>query len=360
MRETPEQITARLAADAARRAALRSELERILRESGAGDLAERLRKCAEPLHLTCTCCGEARTVETGCRKRWCPVCARKLAAQKCDRYALALQRLEWPLFVTLTVRSSGYAAQSVREVITAFKAFRRRAWWRKCNIRGGIYGVEITHGAHGWHPHLHLLLDCEWMAIDTAKIKRGMTPEEKRRLCQSAQRELAREWAEHVGQETAIIWVKRAKKGTEREVVKYTVNPEDLIEMGDKAAEAIRCMGGVRATQCWGTLYGLVAESKRLENEAHKPAKCATCNKSSWMPSAVVSHLMGAASKRHEREKRQAARDLPKVNRAITRKVADVAAWRPVAETLRKYDLAMKNKRTCKVQRSQTPSVIRI
>jgi plasmid rolling circle replication initiator protein Rep len=262
----------------------RAQLIETLKDEGAHDLAAVLRRCSEPLDLCCVTCGSRKRVETGCRKRWCPVCSRKIAAAKCARYALALRRMQWPLFVTLTVRSRSYAEESVRELVAAFFAFRRRKWWKDCDIKGGIRGVEITHGAGGWHPHLHILMDCEWLAVNAPKIRMGDTKEVKKMKLKAAQKELTEEWANHTGQEISICWVKRADKSTLREVIKYTVDPDDLIKADGWAAEAIRCMRHTRATQAWGSCHGIAAEAKALEMEEKPRCQCPGCEDARFLP----------------------------------------------------------------------------
>lgn len=285
---SPLQKKARKKRSLADRQAMRAALIQSLRAEGDDDLADVLKKCATPLPLVCTSCGSRKTVETGCKKRWCPVCAHVLAGEKVAKYQLALKRMKWPLFVTLTVRSSEYAEESVRALIEAFFGFRRTKWWKACEIAGGIRGVEITHAAGGWHPHLHLLMDCEWLAVEAPKPGRGCAKQKFAILKKQAQRELAKEWAKYLGQETSMVYVKRANKRTLHEVVKYSIDPEDLVEADGWAGEAIRCMRGTRATQTWGNCHGLAAEFRKLENESAPRCTCPGCTRPSWLPSVLV------------------------------------------------------------------------
>jgi hypothetical protein len=229
-----------------------------------------------------------KRVETGCKKRWCPVCARKIAAQKVARYELALQRMTWPLFVTLTVRSKEYAAESVRELVEAFFAFRRTKWWKACDVKGGIRGVEITHAAGGWHPHLHLLIDCRWMSAGASLRTHDEHGMPARPAYRQAQVSLTEAWAKATGQDTSIVKVKRADKNTLKEIVKYSIDPKDLVEMEGTAGEAIRCMKGTRATQAWGSCHGIAREARILENKADTGCKCEGCTSPRFMPSVLV------------------------------------------------------------------------
>ena len=356
-----------MAADEETRRQLRERLRRELLKHGADDLAGVLAKCAEKLHLTCTCCGEQKVVEVGCRKRWCPVCSRKIAATLVARHSYALSMLQWPLMVTLTVRSKSYAEGSVRELVESFFRFRRRRWWKACNIKGGIRGVEITHGAGGWHPHLHLLMDCEWLAVNTPKPPRRCHPDNMAILCKSAQKELAAEWAEHTGQDISIVWVTRAKPETVREIIKYTVDPADLVEMGPNMVEAIRCMAKTRATQTWGSCHGLVGKMKAVEDAAWEPPLCESAARGEyqahapqWIPTALVTPS----------EKQRAARDQRIVRELAAKNKAEWAAfiarrkarkdWEAARITLAKYQAAIDAAKQHRVQRGTHQGYVRL
>lgn len=69
-----------------------------------------------------------------------------------------------PMFVTLTVRHR--ASQSLDDVLSIVRAAWRlvaagREWDAAKTNLGGIgvvSALEVTHGKHGWHPHLHLVV----------------------------------------------------------------------------------------------------------------------------------------------------------------------------------------------------------
>lgn len=272
------------------------------------------------------------------------MCAHKLAAQKVARYKLAWSRMKWPLFVTLTVRSTDDAFVGVRSLVEKFFAFRRGKWWKSCKIAGGIRGLELTHGAGGWHPHLHLLIDCEWLAIDTPKPAPGDSRQKVKLKLKAAQRELVRKWASHVGDIEAVVWVKRAKPGTEREVIKYSVKPSELVKLKSRAAEAIRAMEGTRACQCWGNCLGVVKELEALENKELVQCQCEGCQNARYMPTAVLIGGPGAVEKRHEAYLKASAKEIQEQSKAATQRVRDRIKAEPMIETLAKYEAAMTRK----------------
>lgn len=104
-----------------------------------------------------------------CGSVWaCPVCAAKIAAKRvADMEALAA----WAhseghalAMITLTVRHHG--GHGLGEVWDAVRAgwhavTSGRAWisdQEMFGVRGWVRAVEVTHGDHGWHVHVHALV----------------------------------------------------------------------------------------------------------------------------------------------------------------------------------------------------------
>lgn len=99
-----------------------------------------------------------------CGYRWCLVCNRIRTAKLIDKYAPMLAEMPDPVFITLTLKSITDADKLRplvrRFVVTINKIFDRL---RKHGIKfQGFRKLEITHGAAGFHPHLHLLVSPIW------------------------------------------------------------------------------------------------------------------------------------------------------------------------------------------------------
>lgn len=135
--------------------------------------------------LVCEGEGSSKAKITGlmsCHSAWsCPVCSPKLAAARAESLKpqiAALMEAGWTAhLLTLTLRH-GFEDELAR-LFTALNdawalTISGRAWadWRG---RGDeavqfVRGFDLTHGRHGWHPHLHILLllppgrnDAHWM-----------------------------------------------------------------------------------------------------------------------------------------------------------------------------------------------------
>jgi hypothetical protein len=115
-------------------------------------------------------CAGVIGVET-CGSMWsCPVCSAKISYQRRNEVIRALQA--WKamspthqvVFMTMTFRHN--STQSLQFLWdTLADAWRRmlqgRAWLRirsRYGIRSFIRALEITHGANGWHVHLHVAM----------------------------------------------------------------------------------------------------------------------------------------------------------------------------------------------------------
>lgn len=252
----------------AARHAERSQLIARLDADGEDELADILRGCCAKLKLHCVCCGNIRVVEQRCRKRWCPVCARQISAKRVAKYAGAVARMQWPLFVTLTrpnVRS--ITLDTIRDMRRAYRKLRQRKWWERAVV-GGIASLEITNRGKGWHPHIHSILDCRWLAKTVPPPKSTDTRETMRRKFRLAAAEVGGQWADALGLKRASVHIKRAytprdlgpHTGTNDsiavEVLKYSVKASDLITTPEPIGDLIRLLGAARLVSSWGSMYG--------------------------------------------------------------------------------------------------------
>lgn len=105
-----------------------------------------------------------------CGSVWeCPVCALQIRAERGDELKRAVEF--WGpanvAMLSLTVRHGlGHDLTSTRRGLAdSFqRLIRGRPWKRFCRKYGLAYhvrAVEVTHGVHGWHPHVHVLLFLE-------------------------------------------------------------------------------------------------------------------------------------------------------------------------------------------------------
>lgn len=104
-----------------------------------------------------------------CGAGWiCPVCAAKIGQHRASEIAKVVERQVNAsgsvAMVTLTMRHN--RRQSLQSLwnglAKAWKAATNGRQWRTLRVSQGIDGftrsVEVTHGDHGWHVHIHALL----------------------------------------------------------------------------------------------------------------------------------------------------------------------------------------------------------
>lgn len=114
-----------------------------------------------------------------CDSAWlCPSCAPRQTLDRQSRVKDAVSALYaqdgTAVMVTLTVqhRAGDRLADLKRIVQTAGRKARQGAPWARMQKRAGVIGVlvapEVTHGRHGWHFHLHLLVLCLAQSNSTA------------------------------------------------------------------------------------------------------------------------------------------------------------------------------------------------
>lgn len=253
-----------------------------LHEEGSEDLAWYLERCGLKMKLRCLDCNLTKEVEVRCERRWCPVCMRKIAAERVARYRFAMDRLQWPLFVTLTIANTVLAEHGIRTLKTCLGRFKKTKWWKGCKVRGGVTAIEVTNRGKGWHPHAHMLMDCEWLSSNTPKIQRGDTKEVKGAKLKAAKADLDHQWAKATGQATASTYVMRSGEAKLQEVLKYSADPETLCHEKGRISELIRAMDKFRMIQPWGCCYGIGKLIKAMAEAEREPCKCGYCEGSKF------------------------------------------------------------------------------
>lgn len=257
-------------------------IQRLLDE-GRGDLCLKIQECNQRLNLMCQNCGNPKAASTRCKLRWCPVCQPSISARRIARVSHAVGSMQWPLFVTLTMRNvQDLNLGAIRHLKKSFGKFRRWRLWDR-NVKGGVTALEVTNVGAGWHPHLHSIVDCRWLAIRTPAPHWRDSPHTIADKCGQAAGELSAAWAKALGQRYGVVLAKRCdREGIKSEVLKYSVKGSDLIESVDPIAPLIDAMAGCRMITTYGSLYRL-----KPPPDDYKPAAC-KCGQCCWAPEEFV------------------------------------------------------------------------
>ncbi len=250
---------------------LRSQLLEKLEQENEGKLAKALRSCGVELPLRCARCGNAHVATTHCKKKWCPVCARIVAARNKRRVMEVVSKFQWPLMVTLTSRNTPTPA-GLKAFREAFTRFRRWKIWTK-TVKGGVCGYEMTSDGSTFHPHGHMIIDCRWLAIETKEPDWKGHPDQIKYRCMLAHDEFSRAWGKCLKQgRGAVVWIKRVSAAEAlAECLKYSLKTSDVLETEGKAGPLIRAVDSIRCMTTFGKGYKLGKDDKG------EGAECRNC-----------------------------------------------------------------------------------
>jgi hypothetical protein len=266
--------------------------------------------------LKCLSCGHHKTTTLWCKRKWCPCCARRFASQRSAELQWIVERFRYPLFVTLTMKNvDDLSKGGVRHLRRSFGKLRHRKLW-KARVAGGVACVEVTNIGNGWHPHLHAVLDCRWLAWRTPEPNPRLSQEEKKARYSAAACELERAWSKCLGQQSSSVKVKRCNRHTiAKEVVKYTVKNEDLVLAEGTIGDLIRALDSTRMMTTFGNAHGQKIKDIRLEAKRAVKAKNSEfidltdegkcCGGGPWVPEESQTRVAREAADRRSISGRQ-------------------------------------------------------
>lgn len=251
------------------------------------DLGNKLAHCGLPVPLTCVCCGEGRVVESRCKRRWCPACSYSIQCKRVERFAGAVKLMQWPLFITLTQPNSA-DPETVRALRAAWGRMRRRRLIMD-RISGGIASIEVTNTGNGWHPHLHALVDCQWLSIHTPPPNSWESAEVVRQKCDHAREELSAIWGSVINSATAIVLAARVRDDrAAMYLLKYATKGSELLESPEPIGPLIDVLDRSRLISAFGNLHGRTQEMDGGEQPGFACIGCGA--EKTYIPNAVLHH----------------------------------------------------------------------
>ncbi len=262
----------------------RSALVDRLKEEGRYDLSAKLEKCGVEAWLDCVCQQSTMPIRTRCKNKWCPACAVGLAAEKSERLAEVVKTFQWPLFTTWTMKNvDDLGVDHIRHLWRSFGRLRRMACFRL--VKAGIVTCEITNIGNGWHPHLHAVLDAEWLGPARLKPLRWESAESKRESFRLSKIAMENTWSKALRQPCAVMHAKRCNAQTiTKEVVKYTVKGSELVESEEPVGPLIDVLTKCRMLKTFGYAHGFKFTKKEREK-----AWCEYCEgPGQWLPPGVI------------------------------------------------------------------------
>jgi hypothetical protein len=140
-----------------------------LREVGMSALAAKLENChSYYTFVVCSECGATRKFPNRCDLFCCPECAHHLQRHRELQVRWWTWMIDQPKHVVLTIKNIwDLTPGHVDELRKMFTQLRRRKFAK--NWIGGFYRIECTNDGHGWHLHIHALVEAAWIDVNTLK-----------------------------------------------------------------------------------------------------------------------------------------------------------------------------------------------
>lgn len=224
-----------------------------------------------------SCCGShavvERCLETGafrvrsnqCHDRFCVPCQRARAQTVAARLRAFIARTPRLRLVTLTTQHmpGDRLAELLRRLRDGFRLLRRRPFWND-RVLGGLALVEISHGSNGWHPHLHVLCQADYLPQD----------------------QLSREWAHITGAHVVDVRVVRSEDAAAY-LTKYLTKPAKpaVYRDPDLLLEAVIALKGTRMVQTFGSIRAADLAADDDDDDAAD-------NTLTWIPVGRLDYLL--------------------------------------------------------------------
>lgn len=198
-----------------------------------------------------------------------------------------MSEMRWPLFITLTVPNST-DPESLRKLRADWSKFRRRKLIRD-KIIGGVATFEITNCGNGWHPHLHAIADCRWLALHVKEPHKTDSPETREEKLHLAKQELSTLWADQIKSPFGIVQAKRVPRDAPGfYVLKYAAKCSDLLACEQDIAPMLRVLRKTRTLSGWGSLHPLPSP----DVDTGQAVSCKHCGSTkSILPDSVISYI---------------------------------------------------------------------
>ena len=226
----------------------------------------------------CPECGAFHVCSTSlCRDRLCPVCAWKSSRRLFYRAVAAIQSLELEyshqyLHCVLTLQHSkrDCLRDHLNVLTRAYGRFRRFSAMK--SIDGSLRSIEITHGEHGFHPHIHAILTVPRTAAHITEDT----------VCDAWRRALNCEYSPQVNlTEAYSVDAENDVFSAVAEACKYALKPGTLPNFDDAdLREFIDAVRGVRMVSSDGVV------KRYLQVAAMQPpqtnGECLECGSHRW------------------------------------------------------------------------------
>ena len=124
-----------------------------------------------------------------CGSKLCPACSANQSREMRKRARKAVHSLgngdyfvRWrSVVLTMPLQRGASILKSIEKINDAFRRMTNRKFW-KTRVRGGIKSVEFTVRPDGYHVHIHLLIQAEYLPVNAENERRFSRLTARRRL----------------------------------------------------------------------------------------------------------------------------------------------------------------------------------
>ncbi len=234
----------------------------------------------------CSFDGYRKEVRMRCKGRTCSVCRQREFMRLREQYAPVMGKVRWPNWVTI-------APQNVKRLTRAYvqsfhaavgRVLDRKRW--RGAIVGGILFAECTNIGNGWHPHLHGMMDAQW--VDRRALAREIAQEMGCRVFVDARRfDTPENCLDYL-----LGYVKKAPDiyridGLPKKLAVGRRRYVGYIEAWERKREYDEAYKGLRMVKPFGSLYGVPRPEK-------PKLQCPCCGGTEWITEWGLENMIEA------------------------------------------------------------------
>lgn len=234
---------------------------RILKVDPANQQGLALAAChTQQSTKVCKSCDSTSRFWNRCERRFCPLCARRLARERNQQFQFWFKRIHRPKLLTLTIRNTQVLGVGINLVKNAWKSLRRSKLFE--GVKSGLWSIEVTNQGKGWHVHLHAVIDSDFIP----------------------QAEIERAWSKRIGQTKSIVDIRELRgPDASQEALKYAVKPTEMINWSDSMLmEYLLETESLRLFGVWGDLHAQRADYKEFVADVRAESGKCECGCNNW------------------------------------------------------------------------------
>jgi predicted RNA-binding Zn-ribbon protein involved in translation (DUF1610 family) len=195
-----------------------------------------------------------------CHVRLCPFDMRERAARALHRFHSVVDGLKAGKYAVFAERNCpvGNLAAGIKSLFAAWNRLRKHPVWQ--HVKGSLVVMDLTYNRaeRTWHPHLNVVFDGPFLAFERLRDA----------------------WIQASRGNGRTAFIRRADRGTARELIKYITKLADFIDVPEAVEDFTLSTKRRRFIRTYGTLYNIGLEKE--EDGAHACPDCGDTDIMIW------------------------------------------------------------------------------